>query len=373
MAASLRRATALLATATTLALTAVAGTPPTAAQEPVTPTLEVEPTTGLHEGADLRITTGEVWPDGANLPSERGLIDTAFCRAVPDPDLEADCIVGTSRDDVPVWSEFEHRSTGLHPGEREELVFVHRYLPLPSGLHDCRLSPCTVSAVFEDVESERVPLAFAAEWAPYRSPDDFIDRALIGLPRRPIGADERASLVTDLTDGTTTTRELVLRYASEPQVDATVGEAARQYVAFLGRRPETDGLAYWTARLEGGLPADRMARHLGASPEARSTYAGLTPGQVVDRVYGIALGRPAEPDGRSYWIARLQAGLPLWKLVWHVARSPEHHARWADEVLATAIHLGWQAEGPTETAWAMGGAMYAWVGLNGWRREPGLP
>jgi hypothetical protein len=116
-----------------------------------------------------------------------------------------------------------------------------------------------------------------------------------------------------------------------------------------------------------------VARHFGASAEARATYAGLTPGQTVDRLYANVFGRSPEPAGRAYWVEQIENGLPLWKLVWFVARSNEMRVLWADQVLATKLKYQWQGVGPDETAWVMGGAMYAWIGLNDWNRPPGLP
>ncbi|QYG94114.1 DUF4214 domain-containing protein [Iamia sp. SCSIO 61187] len=358
-----RRVLALGAIAAALSLPT--GGAPAAAQ--ARPTLVASPTTQLHEGSDVHLST-EGWPEG--VPgSEQPLLVTT-CREVAEPDLERDCVVGPSRTDVPVWSEFEAASQHIH--SNVDTTRVHRYLPLPTGLHDCRTSPCTLSLVYEGLMSDRVPLSFGSEWEPWGSPDQFVDEVLAPLPRRPVGPAEHDDLVAELVAGETPNREMVLRMVREPQVDASVGEATRQYVAFFGRPPDTGGLRYWADRLQGGLAGDRMARLFGASAEARATYAGMTPDQIVDHLYATALERPAEPDGRAYWIGRLRSGLPLWKLVWHVARSSEHRALWADEALATALRLGWQGVGPHDTAWVMGGEMYAWVSLFDGDGPPGL-
>lgn len=69
------------------------------------------------------------------------------------------------------------------------------------------------------------------------------------------------------------------------------------YQAVLGRGPEPAGRTFWIGRLDNGVPVEQIARSLVASTEYRR--------QQVDAAYRELLGRSADPAGRAYWTTRL--------------------------------------------------------------------
>lgn len=78
------------------------------------------------------------------------------------------------------------------------------------------------------------------------------------------------------------------------------GEAAvvrLAYVEVLGRCPDASGYLGWVDALEAGLPVARFARLVATSAEAR--------GVLVDDAYRTVLGRPADAGGRTFWVDRL--------------------------------------------------------------------
>ena len=76
---------------------------------------------------------------------------------------------------------------------------------------------------------------------------------------------------------------------------------------FLGRDPAPGELDWWDARLTyAGATRHSIANDLAHSDE----WVGAR----VDELYTDVLGRPADPDGRAYWVGRIRAGLSLQQL-----------------------------------------------------------
>lgn len=79
------------------------------------------------------------------------------------------------------------------------------------------------------------------------------------------------------------------------------------------------------------------------SPEFLASYGALGHAQFVERVYQNVLGRPAEPAGRAYWLARLNEGMVRGVLIAEFSESGEKnaHARHATFIaMAYAGMLG---------------------------------
>lgn len=330
-----------------------------------TPTLQGAPTTGLYEGASVHVAGGGYH----DLPGEYALLQV--CRAGPDPDPDTDCATGVDLSldpDAHPLLAHDTQEWVFNDQTVEGTVQVFRHLRLPDGWYDCGRGSCTMALAQPGVGvvSERIPITFGPDWSGQGSPEAAVRLLVEPLYRRPLGTAERAALVADVADGTLTIPEASWRAVRDPSVDTTVGEAVRQYLATFGRHPEGAGLEYWIGRLEGGLTADQMARLFAGTPEGRATYAGLDTAGIVDRVYDFTLHRDPDPAGAAYWAGRLDAGLPLWKLVSHFGRSAENRATTAEDVLTAAVTLGRFGYPPYSDMWAYDGMMWVVYGQRGW-------
>ena len=112
------------------------------------------------------------------------------------------------------------------------------------------------------------------------------------------------------------------RRKSRPTIDDVNGNGAiaRLYLAFFERRPDDSGLEYF---LSGGYTARQVADIFAASDEFRRRYGTLTDSQFIDLVYENVLGRPADRDGRSFWLGRLADGASRGELMLAFSESDE--------------------------------------------------
>jgi hypothetical protein len=128
------------------------------------------------------------------------------------------------------------------------------------------------------------------------------------------------------------------------------------YRDVLGRptAPSMAEVSFWTAQMNGGMPRSQIAGALARSDEAH--------GLLGNAVYGVLLGRPADPAGLASWVRQLHGGASIEDVAAAVAGSAEYyagHGRGTDAGFVTALYRdvlqrtplaaevnGWLASGP---------------------------
>ncbi|HVX13888.1 MAG TPA: DUF4214 domain-containing protein [Pirellulales bacterium] len=79
------------------------------------------------------------------------------------------------------------------------------------------------------------------------------------------------------------------------------------YEAYLGRAPDSAGVAWWTLLMEFGLTDEELDANFLASPEFYQHNGGTNQGWI-DGLYEQVLGRPADQQGGTYWLRQLNRG-----------------------------------------------------------------
>jgi hypothetical protein len=152
---------------------------------------------------------------------------------------------------------------------------------------------------------------------------------------------------------------LVEAMATSAEFEGVVAPLVRLYFAFFGRPPDYDGLTYWTGQIRSGVTLQQVAQQFVLSGEFQTTYGSVGDGAYVDLVYGNVLGRGADAEGRSYWTSRLARGLERGELMVAFSDSSEYRRVIGPKVRATMLYIGMLRRSP-ET----GGLDY-WAGVIG--------
>lgn len=319
--------------------------------------LTASPTAGLVEGQSIDLSATGLDPRYAPLPPVHSPSPAAWidaCRAVEDPGPD-DCLDGDEAQD---WAMDPIHYLRTEPdGTAEGTFAVHRFLPLPGGTVDCAVEACTVAVTQGDNPvTNRVPLSFGPEWAPFTSAGLFVD-ALGDLRGRPYTSQERSATIAALTSrqtfGADALADAALDGTTATGSTRHLAEATRLYRAYFGRPPEAAGLLYWSGRMAGGLTSAEVGRLFGGTPEFRATYGTSSNAAVVDEAYRNTLGRAPEPTGLAYWTGRLDQGLARWKMIHGFARSPEFVGR--ERVHVGITLMTWVLEGRTPDALELDG------------------
>ncbi|HWJ60700.1 MAG TPA: DUF4214 domain-containing protein [Acidimicrobiales bacterium] len=173
--------------------------------------------------------------------------------------------------------------------------------------------------VVPDGQGWRNELRAAGPWLPSGAPTahpgfgswaDLVTLHFRAFVNRPPTAAERSTWVTPLTNGTKAPGDLdgFLRTSKENLTN--VDPVVRLYRAFLGRAPDANGLRYWIAKKRAVAPAKtwtvtQLANQFTASSEFQRKYGALSNKAFVTRIYTDVLGRPADPNGVTFWTKQL--------------------------------------------------------------------
>lgn len=106
-----------------------------------------------------------------------------------------------------------------------------------------------------------------------------------------------------------------------------VPEVSRLYRAYFLRAPDAGGLAYWANQRAAGTPLAAVSDAFAASDEFNLQYGATNDGQFVDLIYTNVLERPADADGRAYWIGQLGAGQTRGQVMIGFSESAEFVAK----------------------------------------------
>lgn len=160
---------------------------------------------------------------------------------------------------------------------------------------------------------------------------------------------------------------------------AAAKSIASLYIGFYDRAPDPVGLNYWLQSLADGVSLDDIADSFAASPEAAATYPYIkapnlfTPDQMITQVYLNVLGREPDADGLAYYSARLANGESVGHVLASIignaatnddgefpdqgilANKVEAALYWANEALTTSKQI-YEADGETLTAAAAASA-----------------
>lgn len=88
-------------------------------------------------------------------------------------------------------------------------------------------------------------------------------------------------------------------------------QVTQLYVALFDRAPDAEGLGYWVQQLAAGATVTDVANAMYGTEPARATYPlFLTNGEIVENFYVNVLGREPDAEGLAYWTAQLNDSTP---------------------------------------------------------------
>lgn len=123
-------------------------------------------------------------------------------------------------------------------------------------------------------------------------------------------------------------------------IDGNAGKAYRLYRAAFKRAPDTGGLGFWIAALDGGLPLAAMAGGFTGSAEFKLLYgAAPTHAQIITAAYLNVLHRAPDNAGLAFWLAQMQGGMSADDLLLSFSESAENKTQVAAEVALGIAYL----------------------------------
>lgn len=107
------------------------------------------------------------------------------------------------------------------------------------------------------------------------------------------------------------------------EISGEPASVARLYLAAFERVPEGPGFEYWKSSIDGGMSLYDMAIYFANGAEFLSSYDTTSNVDFVELMYQRVMARQAEPEGRAFWKAQLDSGMPKAELLLWFSGSPE--------------------------------------------------
>ncbi|MBJ7310880.1 DUF4214 domain-containing protein [Rugamonas sp. CCM 8940] len=126
--------------------------------------------------------------------------------------------------------------------------------------------------------------------------------------------------------------------------DGHAGQAYRLYGAALARAPDEVGLGFWIAKLDAGMPLTSVALGFINSPEFQTRYGGnLGDEAFVTQLYQHVLNRAPDPAGLAWQVHALAIGVSREALLVNFSESAEYVASLVGVMPEALNYVPWGA------------------------------
>jgi len=159
-----------------------------------------------------------------------------------------------------------------------------------------------------------------------------------------------------IDSGDTTRPEVVEFFFSSAEFQNNIAPIARLYTAYFLRIPDYEGLQFWIDQFLSGVPLTTISQAFAESPEFIATYGDLDDAAFVTRVYQNVLDRTPDEGGRVFWTEQLQAGLSRGALMVAFSESPEYRSISTNSIQVIMVYVGMLQRSPDQSGFDF------WVG-----------
>lgn len=188
---------------------------------------------------------------------------------------------------------------------------------------------------------------------PLPDPVDFVTQQYRDFLGRTPDTAGLAYWVNQLKTGATTRAQLVEAFMQESVFRGRLDPIVRLYTAYFKRLPDYPGLMFWLNTMHPatgtGQSLVQVSEAFAQSGEFVATYGPLNNTSFITRVYQNVLGRDPEAEGYAYWMKRLAEGMPRGEVMLAFSESAENQSATASTQFDTVLYVGMFKRVPNAT------------------------
>lgn len=188
---------------------------------------------------------------------------------------------------------------------------------------------------------------------PLPDPVDFVTQQYRDFLGRAPDTAGLAYWVNQLKTGATTRAQLVEAFMQESVFRGRLDPIVRLYTAYFKRLPDYPGLMFWLNTMHPatgtGQSLAQVSEAFAQSGEFVATYGPLNNTSFITRVYQNVLGRDPEAEGYAYWMKRLAEGMPRGEVMLAFSESAENQSATASTQFDTVLYVGMFKRVPNAT------------------------
>lgn len=94
-----------------------------------------------------------------------------------------------------------------------------------------------------------------------------------------------------------------------------IDDITKIYTGYFNRAADKPGLDFWVGQREAGGSLLDIANSFALSGEYSSIYGGLGNSALIDKIYDNLFDRAPDAEGKAYWMAQLESGVPSGRLI----------------------------------------------------------
>jgi hypothetical protein len=202
-------------------------------------------------------------------------------------------------------------------------------------------------ATMQSAESDEITPSAPPAFTPFSSWDAFVAQQLMDFAGSPGTAASRAPIVSGLTSGGIDSDEFISNELNETWFGPHVAPVARLYWAYFGRIPDYSGMTYWAGKHRNGTSISKISQGFANSNEFKTKYGALSNRNFVLRIYTDVLGRTADTNGVNYWTKKLDGGTTRGQVMINFSESNEYKNKMAAKVNVVMLYAGMLHRAPT--------------------------
>jgi hypothetical protein len=163
--------------------------------------------------------------------------------------------------------------------------------------------------------------------------------------------------VTGLDNGSIQRSDAVNNFVFSEEFQEKVAPVSRLYQAYFLRIPDTSGLSYWINEKLNGTSLDTISEAFAGSSEFQDRYGSVDNSAYTSLVYNNVLGRAPDQSGLDFWTNSLNAGASRGSVMTGFSESTEYKDASLNQIRVIAFYYGMLRRAPDQDGFDF------WVGV----------
>ncbi len=192
---------------------------------------------------------------------------------------------------------------------------------VPAGTHTPTVTAINSAGRSEAGQGGRIEVR---AFAPFASADGFLRQQYVDFLGRNPDSGGLAYWRSQLGGDKAKVGSVIQAFMESPEFSPRRA-VARLYFAYFDRTPDIGGYDFWVERLAAGAAdLEAVSQDFAASPEFNETYGSLSNAEFVVLVYNNVLQRRPDGNGYAFWLQQLNEGMARGRLMTLFSESAEY-------------------------------------------------
>lgn len=164
------------------------------------------------------------------------------------------------------------------------------------------------------------------------------------------GADDEGLnfWLSEMAAGSKTRADVVNFFVFSDEFQNQVAPVSRLYLAYFLRLPDTPGLTYWIDKKLNGMTLNEISDEFAGVQEFSDRYGSLDNSGFVNLVYDNVLSRSPDSEGLTYWNGQMSGGMSRGEVMTGFSESAENQQTTLNQIRVIAFYYGMLRRAPDQ-------------------------